>query len=497
MSEGGRRKTFWESLGDTQTAVSLLILYCAVHFLVRFLLSPNLSGSEAAQMLFGQSLQWSYQPHHPPLMTWLAWAVLTASNGSKLALFLLREVVLGIGLIAFFAAARTVLGDVRRAALATFFLLAAYGIGWLLHWSSMENVLLATMCCLYLWADTRALMHQRMMDYVVLGVVTGFGVLSSYIFLVLPFAMSAALAFAPDLRARLRPIPLLVAAIVALIVVAPYFALAPDAMTFAPDATHAPALTVLRELAVALVLFAIPALLFFAVLYRRTAGLLARASTGRWLPFFRIAMFAAALIGLALVLYFRPSDLKAFAYPVLLPLPLYLFARAQLAYKGDTDRADKCFAITVAICVVAGLGVRIWMYESRAHDCRSCAEYWPMPRYTDTFRQAGFLGGTIAASDAALAGNLELAFPDARVVTPDAPASRFGVPIPGECLVVWDGNANIPPRLRDYVALTYGAKLQDRAMQGDVEATLLTSKTRRARMNFLILAQGACDHPRP
>ncbi len=495
MSEGGRRKSFWESFGEPQTAVSLLILYCAVHFLARVLLSPNLNGGEAPQMLFGQSFQWGYQPGHPPLMNWLAWAALAASSGSKLALFLLREVLLGIGLIGFFAAGRAVLGDARRAAFATFFLLASYGAGWLLHWSSMENVLLATMCCLYLWADTRALTHQQTIDYVVLGAATGLGLLSSYVFLILPFATSAALAFTPELRARLRVVPLLVAAIVAIIIVAPYFAFAPDAVTLARGAI--PALTELRDLVIALMLFAIPALLFFAVLYRRAAARIPHASADSWMRFFRIAMFIAALTVLVLVLYFRRSDARPWVYPVLLPLPLYLFARAKRACGSETDRVDRCFAIAVLVCVIIGLGVRLWMYESRAHDCRYCAEYWPMPRYADTFRQAGFLRGTIAASDAALAGNLKLSFPDARVVTPDAPAGVFGPPVPGECLVVWGGdNNNVPPRLRDYVTQTYGVKLQDRAMQGDVEATLLTSKTRRARMNFLILAQGACDHPR-
>ena len=54
----------------------------------------------------------------------------------------------------------------------------------------------------------------------------------------------------------------------------------------------------------------------------------------------------------------------------------------------------------------------------------------------------------------------------------------------------------MPQRLRAYVEATYGAKLQERAMQGDVEAALLQGKGRRARMNFLILADGACDRPK-
>jgi hypothetical protein len=429
-------------------------------------------------------------------MAWLAWAVLAVSHNSKLALFLLREAMLTIGLIAFFAAARTVLDEVRRAAFATFFLIASYGMGWLLHWSSMENVLLATMCCLYLWADTRALASQRMVDYLALGAVTGLGVLSSYVFLILPFAMSAALAFTPELRARPRLVPLLPAAILALAIVAPYFALAPSASAVVAIPARLPALNALRDLVIALVLFALPALLIFAVLYRRTAALLPQASGESWMRFFHIAMFVAAIAALALVFYFRPNDVRAWTYPVLLPLPLYLFARAKLAYGGETDQADKWFAIGVAACIIIGIGLRIGMYNSRAHDCRSCAEYWPLARYADTFRQAGFLEGTIAAPDPALAGNLRLVFPDDRVVTPEAPASAFGAPIAGECLVVWEGEGNIPPRLRAYMEHTYGAKLQERAMQGDVEAALLTSKGRLARMNFLILAQGACDHPR-
>jgi hypothetical protein len=73
---------------------------------------------------------------------------------------------------------------------------------------------------------------------------------------------------------------------------------------------------------------------------------------------------------------------------------------------------------------------------------------------------------------------------------------RFGPPVPGECLIVWPGEGNIPPRLHAYVESTYGAKLQDRALQGDVEAKLLTASGHLFRMNFLILAQGTCDHPR-
>src|SRR4051794_21965656 len=97
LLRGAGRRRFWQSLCETQTAVSLVLLYCAVEFLGRFLGSANLNAGEARQMLFGQSLRWGYLPGQPPLMTWLSWAALSVSQNSKLALFLLRDVLLALG----------------------------------------------------------------------------------------------------------------------------------------------------------------------------------------------------------------------------------------------------------------------------------------------------------------------------------------------------------------------------------------------------------------
>jgi hypothetical protein len=492
MSAAGR-PTLWEQLGETRTVFSLVFLYCALHLLLRVLLSPNFNRSEAADVLFAQSLQWGYRAGHPPLAAWLSWAVMAASGPSRLALFVLREFIIGVGLMAYFVAARRMIGDAHSAALSVMFLMAAYGIGWLLHFGSIETALLMAMCAFYLWADSRALLRATYLDYALLGVVTGVGVLTSYLFLVLPFAMSVALVFVPDLRARLRIQPLLIAAIVALAIVAPYFAFTPDAFTTTANGAR---LIALRDLAIVLVVFALPAALLFLILCPRTARPLPKTEqTQTWLRFLRISI-AAAAVTCAAVLLLAGENAFAFAYLVLLPLPIVLFLRAKLVYGDNIETNDKRFALAVLACIVIGVAVRVGMYETRAHDCQNCAEYWPMPRYATAFRQAGFLQGTIAAPDAALAGNLRVSFADDRVVTPQAPAARFGPPVPGECLIVWEGEGALPKTLHDYVAQTYGAKLEQRAMQGDVEATLLTSKDRRVRMNFLILAQGACDRPR-
>jgi hypothetical protein len=400
-------------------------------------------------------------------------------------------VIVARGLVAFYFSARTVLGEARRAALAMTFLAATWGMGWLVHTGGFDTTLTATMCCLYVWADSRALTRQGTADYIVLGIVTGFGVLASYAFLVLPFAMSVALALVPELRKGLRLVPLLPAAAISLAIVMPYFVFAPDALTSIASAGR---LSALQDYATALVVFALPAAPLFLVLYPRMSSS-PSPTAALWLRMFHYTMAAGLITGALAALLIPRADANALAFPVLLPLPLYLFLRAPSGAEGMAS-ADRRFALAVLACVIVAIAARVIVYKTYAAHCIRCPEYWPLSRYADTFRQAGFYQGTVVAPDPGLAGNLKLIFPEERVVSPQAPALRFGPPVPGECLIVWPGEGNIPPRLRAYVESTYGAKLAERAVQGDVESKLLTSAGHLARMNFLILAQGACDHPR-
>ncbi|HEY1962821.1 MAG TPA: hypothetical protein VGG69_10415, partial [Rhizomicrobium sp.] len=256
-------------------------------------------------------------------------------------------------------------------------------------------------------------------------------------------------------------------------------------------------LRIVSNFLIALVMFALLAIVIFPLLYPRACLPLPDDVQHRsWLRFYKIAMIAALVTGLAAALLFRGADSKeSWIYPVLLPLPVYLLLRAKLAY-FDSEARDRKFMAFVIVCVVGAITARAVMYETGAKTYRNYVEYLPFARYADSFRQAGFANGTIAAPEPGLAGNLRLQFPDARVVTPQASAGTFGPPVAGECLIVWKGEGNVPARLRDYVVQTYGAKLQDRAMQGDVEAAPLKGKGPLLRMNFLILAQGACDHTR-
>ncbi len=58
--------------------------------------------------------------------------------------------------------------------------------------------------------------------------------------------------------------------------------------------------------------------------------------------------------------------------------------------------------------------------------------------------------------------------------------------------VVWEGDGALPDDARDYLANELGGKISNAVMRGDMEATLLTTKNRRDRMNYILLPDGSC-----
>lgn len=499
------RRDLWAELAEPSSVISLLLLYCAIHFLVRYLLSPNFTLDESEQMLFGQSLQWGYRFRHPPLITWLTWATLTPTGNSRAAFFLLKYVIMGSGLAAYFAAARIVIRDVRMAALSTFALLTTFVMGFLPHVDLMHTVLLATMLAAFLWAGARILVNGSPRDYLLLTAITGLGILSKYVFLVLPVAYGISIAMTPRLRARIKIGPLILSIVLGLAIVAPYawwattneyslFTLA-KTITKGQGPSFSPLgwLTGTGDLIWALISFGLPLIVIFPLLYWPACKKLTVPDDQDrdWLRLYEITMIAGVLMMLVAVFFVGTEAFKArWMHQVAMPLPIYLFLRARIA--NVSDRASKIFAGVALIFALGVVGARIAVYETHAKDCKECREYWPMQTYARDFRRAGFSNGTILAETYDLGGNLRGVFPNSRVVTPGYPVQVFGPSIPGPCLLVWEGDRPPSRDLLEYLSANYGATIKDAAVRGDANAALLTSKNRRATMNYVLIQKGRC-----
>jgi hypothetical protein len=489
-SQPADRQTFWAQLTEPRHVVSILIFYGLLNFVLRLALSPDMAPGEADQVLFGQSLRWGYLAAHPPLMTWLSWAVLSAGQQSHAAFFLLRDVLMVLGLVAYFNAGRAMIGDVRVAALATFALVTTFAFGWLAHMGSLESVLLTLMLALYMWTDAKVIERGSWRDYLILGVVTGLGVLTSYIFLILPVALSLALIAVPRFLSRLKPLPLLLALVVALAVVLPYEILGQVQATGGAEKDFARSAGIIAVHLIGLVL---PYALIFPFLFANAIRPLLQDDDEQraWLRLYDVAMIAAAAIVLVLLFVLDTKTLKGpWFYPAAMLLPVYLFLRARIA--GWTESNGKMFALTALGIGLLSMGARIAVYETQGEHCKECSQWWPMREYADSLQHTGFLQGTIVGPNVDLAGNLRAVFPDARVMTPGFDPKTFGGVAEGQCLVVWEGTGAAPAETLAYLATALHADPKAEAERGDVFARLLKTKSHMDPMSYMLLPPGAC-----
>lgn len=484
------RQTFWAQLTEPRHVVSILLFYCFLNFVLRLALSPNFLPGESDQVLLGQALRWGYLPAHPPLTTWLSWAVLTAGQQSHAAFFLLRDALMGAGLVAYFGAARIVIGDTRVAALAAFGLVTTFAFGWLAHNFSLETVALTTMLALYMWADAQVIARGNWRDYAVLGAVTGFGVLSSYVFLILPIALSLALIAAPRFLSRLKLLPLLLALAIALIIVAPYEIFGQIASAGGAEKDIARSAGILAVHLIGLVL---PFALIFPFLFWNACRPLPQSDDEQraWLKLYDMAMLIAAAVVIVLLFVLDFKALKGpWAYPAAMLLPVYLFLRARIA--GWAESNGKIFALIVIGVALLSMGGRAAVWEFAGEHCTECSQWWPMRQYEQSLGRAGFQQGTIVAPTLDLAGNLRGVFTDARVMAPGTDPHIFGGVMNGECLVVWEGTGPVPRDTLNYLSSALHANPKAEAERGDVFARLNKTRSHMVPMSYMLLPPGAC-----
>lgn len=483
------RQTFWAQLTEPRHVVSILIFYGLLNFVLRLALSPNYLPGEVDQVLFGQSLRWGYLPAQPPLMTWISWAVLTASSQSHAAFFLLREAMIAGMLVAYFSAGRIVIGDVRLAAIAAFTLVTTFAFGWMAHQEAMQNVLLSLMLALYLWADANVIANGSWRDYVLLGIVTGLGVLTSYVFLILPIALSLALLAAPRFLARLKPVPLLVALAIAVAIVAPYEILGqiPAAAAGSDIARSA------GILGVHLIGLVLPYALIFPFLFTPACRAIPAGDDEPriWLRLYDVAMIVAAAVVIVLLFVLDFQSLKgAWFYPAAMLLPLYFFGRARLS--GWAQSNGKIYVLITIGVALLSMGGRVAVYETQGEQCKECSAWWPMREYAQSLQRAGFQQGTIVAPTLDLAGNLRGVFPDERVMAAGFSPQTFGGTAPGQCLVVWEGQGAPPADVTGYLATALHANPKSESERGDVFARLNKTRGHMEPMSYMLLPPGTC-----
>lgn len=511
---------------DKSAILSMVLLYCVLHWAIRVLAAPIYTFEEADQLLLSQSFQFGYEARQPPLLTWLFWLATKAGGISPPVVFGVKYALLFIGLSFYYLAARNILirPGVSAAALAAWAL--TFQIGWAAHEDLLGGVGLMAVLSIAFHAVTRILTWRRWTDWFYLGVATGLGLLMHHLFIVFPLTVLIGIMLSPFFRDAASAGRLVLMLLVAGLLYAPYAIWVGTHLDSIGDAARGyvasweidpgwfeRAGNAAAQLGRALLEFTLPLLLFWMMLFWPLwlpviYPIFPRRSTDEephelhW----RKVFVRAAIIAVIVYMVSVPMGIQVYKphwmLPVLFALPVWLFGHVKRA--GDFPVAVRGFgAVVVAFVVLVGAG-RFVEAQWEINQCREggCRPYTPVAAWASALKEAGFTQGTIVGADTHLTGNLRAAFPRARVLDASIGVSAFPArTTAGACLVVWRDTrfnetrniALMPEELSTYLEGELGVKLRDKGARGAVRRPLLMSEDKAATLYFqLNRASGDC-----
>ncbi len=206
---------------------SVIILHVALWTLLPWLVNLSLPLDTIEALLWGREWQLGYDKH-PPLSAWVAEVVGLASGKRDIALYLLAQACVGIGAIAMWLLARTIL-DAGRAALATLTLLV--GVYYMNFTSpefnvNMLQIPLWGLVFLLFWLGVRAsngLHPLTLLAWAAAGACFGLAMLTKYLaaFAIVPLGLFTILT--PTGRRALRTPGPYLAAVIASAFFLPHF----------------------------------------------------------------------------------------------------------------------------------------------------------------------------------------------------------------------------------------------------------------------------------
>ena len=409
-----------------------LVFFTMAHIAVRVAVSPALKWDEAEQILWTQQLSMGYGSQ-PPLYTWLQWLVNQVFGPSVLSLAVLKHSLLALIYAFMYLAAREVL-DVRGAFWASASMLLIPALGWYSVRDQTHTTLVAAMVCAAWWLLLRIARKPRALDFALLGLVCGLGMLAKYSFALVAVAMLVAALSVGATRRALLSHGWWWAPIVGLLVVLPHAvwlfshlgeatAETIEKMNIQPEAGWGQGfLSLLAGVAGSLLPWVLIALWAFRASGWRAPA--TPASPAMHQVFMRfLALVLLTLAGM--VLFAGVTNFKGrWMLPLLCVAPLAAFAARPQLQRDPRGRRYSGALFGIALILLIAAGVRPWFSGLRGQVDEL---NHPTVELAQELGKAGYDGlGTIVASDHMLAGMLRVRFPLALVDACTSP--QIGVP---------------------------------------------------------------------
>ena len=391
------------------------------HVAMRLLASPALKWDEAEQILWTQELALGYGPQ-PPLYTWLQWAMNQVFGPSVLALSLLKHGLLALTYSLMYLAGRELL-DERGAFWASASMVLMPALGWHSVRDQTHTILVTAMACGAWWLLLRIVRRPRPLDFALLGLVCGFGMLAKYSFALVAGAMLLAALSVPEARRALLSRGWWWAPIVGTLVVLPHALWLLGHLHVATSETvgkmqiHAERrlgkglLSLADDVIGTLLLWVLVALWAFRAAWWRKPLTPALPWAHRLLWRY-LALIVLALLGMVLVAGVT-SFKGRWMVPLLCVAPLAAFAaRPELQQHPRGERYTRAIVV-MALLILLAAGLRPWFSGLRG-DTDELNH--PAAELGLALQQAGYDGTSrIIAADHMLAGMLRTRFPRAPV----------------------------------------------------------------------------------
>jgi 4-amino-4-deoxy-L-arabinose transferase-like glycosyltransferase len=449
----------------------LLVLggYFALHIVLRVTISGSLDYDEAEQALLGQWLLAGYT-EQPPLYSWLQYLFFSLFGKNVFAVSLLKNGFLLLTYISVFFAAREILHDYRQAVLATVSLLLIPQIGWESQRDMTHTTLVVFAAAATLWQVLRLIKNQSLVNYCLLGLLLGTGVLAKANFALFVTILFLTLASFSEGRRVVFSKKILVSLVITAAISGSYLLWMVENQDIVFSATHKFKREVENYLLKGTVslftnsfLFLTPLwficlLIFPAGFYKKRNGVsdFHRQFIGRYLLFLFLTLLVVVILGK--VTYVKDRWLQ----PLLFAAPIYFFSR--LAPSAISPERFKLFLRTTAVAALAVYLVFTVRVVGASFIHSFCRVNYPFTAMAEDMRRLGFANGLIISDDRFVAGNLHLQFPGSTALIPEY---RFETLVePGRfshAAIVWKAaeSVGLPTGLATFVEKTYNIRAGD------------------------------------
>ncbi len=461
-------------LADNPNAVITVFgAYFFLQIILRELAPPALRIDEAQQVLFAQWLALGYDAQ-PPLYNWYQQAVFTLFGTSMFAIAFAKNLILFLIFAVFIKTTELVVENKRFVVVAAMALFVIPQVFWQAQRDLTHTAMLMLTFAALLYSSIRLIQRPTLTGYILVGVVTGLGMLSKYNFTLALPALLLAVWLHPQGRERILDRRFLLTILVSVIVFLPHlfwlvhnlgFASEVTLQRMAEDAPDSRLLQVLRGLGRfvigSLIIFAVPSLLLWLAARREEKQPPTQQSV--WFRFF-LHYFIAITVLMALVIVMATmTELRdRWLLPLLLPAPI-LAALYLERYLADAARFVTRFLpipLVMMVLVPAALWASHPLMASLGRTTNSNDDWQAFHRYVVETEKLS--PSVIITPNWPAGGNLRFLFQNVPVATNiyDDYDPPFTLSDEHPALMVWKGDDDEIPMLTQWLEGQMNVKLK-------------------------------------